>query len=201
MQICLKSSDGNVLRVRIQTFITRQREPVDPAADGWTVLRERSGNIAEAVSPLQHQHGCQPTGMVFITYYAMGSFLHQASFVTGYVAVIGIAHFGWWFWLVWQLIRSHNPDWIPSKRSNILRSYLALNIKVSSWMSILAAEFLGQKTSLNFAENTNDLFIGKCLFMKDAIIFLRNIWQNRIANFFGKKNWLQKLPPRNGKIF
>jgi hypothetical protein len=63
-------------------FNTRQREPVNPAADGGTGAAERSGNVADTVAPVQHQHSGQPAGIIFVTRF-MDSFLYQASFVTG----------------------------------------------------------------------------------------------------------------------
>ncbi|OUZ63708.1 hypothetical protein CBL21_10600, partial [Shigella flexneri] len=43
---------------------------------------ERSGNVADTVAPVQHQHGSQSAGIIFIVCF-MDGFLHQASFVTG----------------------------------------------------------------------------------------------------------------------
>lgn len=38
--------------------------------------------MTDALAPVQHQHGGQSAGIIFITRF-MDSFLHQASFVTG----------------------------------------------------------------------------------------------------------------------
>jgi hypothetical protein len=50
--------------------------------------------MTDALAPVQHQHGGQSAGIIFITRF-MDSFLHQASFVTGIGAMIGIAQSGW----------------------------------------------------------------------------------------------------------
>lgn len=55
------------------------REPVNPAPNRGTGAEERSGNIAEAAVPAQHQH-CGH---------------NQASFVTGIGAMISIAQSSW----------------------------------------------------------------------------------------------------------
>ncbi len=47
-----------------------------------TGTAERSGNVADSVTPMQHQYGGQPAGMIFIVRF-MDCFLHQASFITG----------------------------------------------------------------------------------------------------------------------
>ena len=76
------TSDGLVRQVMFQSCNTRQREPVNPESDRGTGTTERSGNVADAVPPMQHQHGSQPAGIIFIVRF-MDCFLHQASFVTG----------------------------------------------------------------------------------------------------------------------
>ncbi|EOS96762.1 hypothetical protein ETR_01061, partial [Erwinia tracheiphila PSU-1] len=43
---------------------------------------ECSGGIADTVSPVQHQHGDQSAGIIFIAGF-MDGFLHQASFTAG----------------------------------------------------------------------------------------------------------------------
>jgi len=45
-------------------------------------VERAQGNVTDASAPVQHQHGCQPAGMIFIVRFMDGS-LHQASFVTG----------------------------------------------------------------------------------------------------------------------
>jgi len=56
---------------------------VNPATDGGTGTEERSGHTTDTVTPMQHQHGGEPAGMVLATRF-MDSFLHQTSFGTGY---------------------------------------------------------------------------------------------------------------------
>ncbi|KLV63919.1 hypothetical protein SK37_05484, partial [Citrobacter sp. MGH109] len=48
-----------------------------------TGTTESSGNIADPFTPMKHQHGRESAGMIFIARF-MNSFLHQASFATGY---------------------------------------------------------------------------------------------------------------------
>ena len=47
-----------------------------------TGAAERSGNVADTVVPVHHQHGRQPAGIIFIVRF-LADFLHQASFVMG----------------------------------------------------------------------------------------------------------------------
>ncbi|EFI4181043.1 hypothetical protein HH718_004944, partial [Escherichia coli] len=61
----------------------------------------------DASAPVQHQHGGQPAGIIFIVSF-IDCFLHQASFVAGnwcYDRHRSVRLGGDF----WRLIRSHNP--------------------------------------------------------------------------------------------
>ena len=55
---------------------------VNPAPHRRASAAKRSGHVTNAATPVQHQHGCESAGMIFITSF-MDSFLHQASFAAG----------------------------------------------------------------------------------------------------------------------
>ncbi len=74
----------------IQTFNTRQREPVNPATDGGTGTAGRSGSVADAIAPVRHQHGGQPAGIIFIVRLWMAFYIGRRS-SRGIGAMIGIA--------------------------------------------------------------------------------------------------------------
>ena len=107
----------------LQAFNTRQREPVNPATNRWTGTAERSGNITDGVTTMQHQHGGEPPGVVFVLCF-MDSFLHQASFGSGDWCYDRHRSVRLVIFSFWRLIRSHNPGWVPSKWPTIPRSYL-----------------------------------------------------------------------------
>ena len=56
---------------------------VNPAPHRRASAAKRSGHVTNAATPVQHQHGCESAGMIFIASF-MDSFLHKASFATEY---------------------------------------------------------------------------------------------------------------------
>lgn len=64
-------------------FSATQGKLVEPASHGRTGTAKYSGDVGNTTSSVQHQYSGQPAGMIFIASF-MDSFLHQASFGTGY---------------------------------------------------------------------------------------------------------------------
>lgn len=76
--------------------------------NGGTGTAERSGDVADAITPMQHQHGSQPAGIIFIVRLWIAFCIRRRS-SRRIGAMIGIAQSGWCFVLIWRLIRAHNP--------------------------------------------------------------------------------------------
>lgn len=65
--------------------------------------------MTDGVTTMQHQYGGEPAGVVFVLCF-MDSFLHQASFGSGYWCYDRYCSVRLVIWDIQLLIRSHKPD-------------------------------------------------------------------------------------------
>lgn len=90
-----RAAPGVSGRQRFPTFDTRKCKPVNPAPDGRTGAAERSGDVTDTVTPVRHQHGGEPAGIIFIARFML-RFMQQTSFVAGYWCYDRpVGDFGW----------------------------------------------------------------------------------------------------------